>query len=97
MTDDGLVTPKRWAMVGTLGPVWGAAFRSIEIALQGVLAALAGRRACQRHDAADPCHLAGAQRPVLSDAGAQPWSPVALIGLLSNGLPFMLPSGGSNT
>ncbi|WHZ36862.1 DMT family transporter [Sagittula sp. MA-2] len=83
------ITPRSWAMVGSLGLVWGATFLFIEIALQGITPFWL---AAYRIGFAALLTLAvwAVRGGALWLTAKRNWPSLILIGVLSSGLPFML-------
>jgi len=92
------ITAKSWAMLLTLGLMWGATFMVIEIALRGItpfwLASARIGFACLLLVA-----IWGARggRLFRARARAGDWATLAMVGALSSAVPFMLLSWGQKT
>ncbi|MFP7571340.1 DMT family transporter [Marivita sp. S2033] len=90
------ITPANWAMIATLGFVWGATFLFIEIALTGITPFwLAGGRigfACLLTTA---FWMWRGRRVFLTEETA--WTALFLSGVLNSAVPFMLLSWGQQT
>ncbi|MBV2358266.1 DMT family transporter [Thalassococcus sp. CAU 1522] len=87
------ITPRSWAMVATLGLVWGATFLFIELALEGITPfwLAAGRIVFATALTLVVWRMAGG-RLYLSDARDR--RGLLVVGVLSTALPFMLLSWG---
>ncbi|MDU8911946.1 DMT family transporter [Aestuariicoccus sp. MJ-SS9] len=93
MQTEPKITPGSWAMVGTLGLIWGATFMIIELALEGITPFwLAAARIS--FAALLTLFIWGLRGWPLFQSGQRPWGLLAVIGMLSSAVPFMLLSWG---
>jgi drug/metabolite transporter (DMT)-like permease len=89
MTQPPEITPRSWAMVATLGIVWGATFMFISMALEGITPFwLAAGRVSFATLLTLLVWWAAGGKLFLSDQ--RPWGVLVVIGILSSGLPFLL-------
>lgn len=98
MTQGPNINGKSWAMLFTLGLMWGATFMVIEIALRGIGPFwLAAARISLAALLLTAIWLARGARLFAARAGAPVWGTLALIGVLSTAVPFMLLSWGQQS
>ncbi|MCV6603707.1 MAG: DMT family transporter, partial [Porticoccaceae bacterium] len=89
MTQPPEITPRSWAMVATLGIVWGATFMFTSMALEGITPFwLAAGRVSFATLLTLLVWWAAGGKLFLSDQ--RPWGVLVVIGILSSGLPFLL-------
>lgn len=90
------ITPANWAMVATLGLVWGATFLFIELALRGITPfwLAAGRIGFAALLAVAVWQLRGGKLFLTEDTA---WGALAVSGLFNSAVPFMLLSWGQQS
>lgn len=92
------ITGKSWAMLLTLGLMWGATFMVIEIALRGITPFwLASARIGFAATLLSVIWLARGARLFHTPARKVDWATLAFIGTFSTAVPFMLLSWGQKT
>lgn len=90
------ITPANWAMVATLGLVWGATFLFIELALEGITPFwLAAARIGFASILTSAVWLLRGGRVFLTDDTA--WPALIVSGMINTAVPFMLLSWGQQT